>query len=207
MNPKDLSAHASRILLCAKSHLAPGVFDEALEFIRVYAGKNSSFYAHLSKVNPLSASPYREEQVIETLEAFIRYVESGLLGGISVKRQAQVDVVSDFLAQADTLLDTKDVHPAAPTMIIGASLEEFLRNWVDEMDLTIEGKPGIDAYSKALRADELIDKQDYKDITAWAGLRNHAAHGEWDKVNDRERIVIMFEGVNLFMRKYGGESI
>ena len=45
--------------------------------------------------------------------------------------------------------------------------------------------------------------QDIKDITAWAGLRNDAAHGEWEEVKDRSKISLMLEGVNLFMRKYG----
>jgi hypothetical protein len=54
-----------------------------------------------------------------------------------------------------------------------------------------------------LLAAELITKQDMKDITAWGGLRNHAAHGEWTEVSDRQRASLMLDGVNLFMRKYG----
>lgn len=130
-------------------------------------------------------------------------MEHGLLEGVSIERQAQIDVVSDFLEQAQNLLNADDVHPAAPTMIIGAALEEFLRNLVEEADLNIQGKPSIDSYAKALRGEELITKQDMKDITSWAGLRNHAAHGEWDEVSDKRRIKGMLESVNLFMRKYG----
>jgi hypothetical protein len=116
----------------------------------------------------------------------------------------QTDVVSDFLDQATTLLNTKEVHPAAPTMIVGAALEEFLRNWVEEAGLSLQGKkPSIDAYAKTLREGDKITKQDLKDITSWAGLRNHAAHGEWNEVGDKNRIGLMLEGVNLFMRKYG----
>jgi hypothetical protein len=48
----------------------------------------------------------------------------------------------------------------------------------------------------------LISKQDAKDILSWGGLRNHAAHGEWDQVSDKQRVQLMLEGVNLFMRKY-----
>ena len=64
--------------------------------------------------------------------------------------------------------------------------------------------PGIDAYSKVLRTADLISKQDAKDIVSWAGVRNHGAHGEWEKVNDRDRIKLMLEGVNLFMRQRQG---
>ena len=39
-------------------------------------------------------------------------------------------------------------------------------------------------------------------ITSWGGVRNHAAHGEWDEVSNRDRIKLMLEGVNLFMRQH-----
>ena len=64
-------------------------------------------------------------------------------------------------------------------------------------------KPTLDSWAKALRSKELISKQDIKDITAWGGLRNHAAHGHWDKVEDKRTTSLMFQGVNLFMRKHG----
>jgi len=151
-----------------------------------------------------AGSDWIREVIIGNLDAFIGYVESGLLEGISIERKAQIDVVSDFLEQAHVLLDSNDVHPAAPTVIVGAALEEFLRHWIEETDLDLRGeKPSLDSYKNVLRKAELITKQDSKDITAWAGLRNHAAHGEWDEVSDRNRITIMLEGVNLFMRKYG----
>ena len=106
------------------------------------------------------------------------------------------------------MLDSKEVHPAAPAVIIGAALEEFLRNWIEEAGLSLrEKRPSLDSYAKVLREEDLITKQDIKDITSWSGLRNHAAHGEWEEVNDRNRISVMLEGVNLFMRKYGEHNI
>ncbi|NJC97401.1 MAG: hypothetical protein C3F07_10120 [Anaerolineales bacterium] len=130
-----------------------------------------------------------------------------MLDGITMERRAQIDVVSDFLSQAERLLSTKNVHPAAPTVIIGASLEEFLRNWIEEVGLSLGNKKlSLDAYATILREAELIAKQDIKDITSWSGLRNHAAHGEWGEVQDKQRINLMLEGVNLFMRKYGGRN-
>ena len=113
-----------------------------------------------------------------------------------------------FLSQASNLLSSNDVHPAAPTVFIGASLEEFLRNWIEEADINLGGKkPSLESYSNLLREAELITKQDAKDITSWGGLRNYAAHGEWEEVKDRQRINLMLEGVNLFMRKYGERNI
>jgi hypothetical protein len=171
--------------------------------MRVYAGEKSSFYKQLSEIKQAMPETRMQDRVKDVLNAFIRYIENGLLEGVSIQRRAQLDVVSDFLSQAEKLLSSKEVHAAAPAVLIGASLEEFLRNWIEESGLSLGGKkPSLESYSTTLREAELITKQDVKDITSWGGLRNHAAHGEWDEVKDKHRISLMLEGVNLFMRKY-----
>jgi hypothetical protein len=138
------------------------------------------------------------------LAGFVRYLEAGLHEGITPTRQAQIDTVSDFLDQARILLEQQRVHPAAPAVLIGASLEEFLRTWLESANIKLENKkPSLDSYSQLLRENDLITKQDAKDISSWGGLRNHAAHGEWGEVADRKRISIMLESVGLFMRTYG----
>jgi hypothetical protein len=208
MDAEELIKHARRIIDSGKKNTAPGVLAEAMEFLRVYAGEKSAFLKHLNHVEQTWADDYIMEYVVSNLEAFIRYVENGLLEGVSIERKAQIGVVSDFLNQANTLLSSKEVHAAAPTVIIGAALEEFLRNWIEEAGLSLGGKkPSLDSYATTLREADLITKQDVKDITSWSGLRNHAAHGEWGEVIDKNRISIMLEGVNLFMRKYGEHSI
>ncbi len=204
MEASDLIEQAKRIITSGRGRNSSGILAEASEFLRVYAGEKSSFLKTLNKVDQSYGENHTVNSVAAVLEGFIRYVENDLLEGISIERQAQVDVVSDFLEQASTLLSSKGVHPAALTVIIGAALEEFLRTWVEEEDISLQGrKPSLDSYAKSLRESELISKQDLKDITSWGGLRNHAAHGEWDEVDDKKRVSLMLEGVNLFMRKYG----
>jgi len=201
MNAQDLILQAKRIR--DNSHGLQALA-EAREFLRVYAGEKCSFVKQLNEVR-LTWRPFTiDEHVRPALDAFINYVENGLLQGVSIEREARNDVVSDFLAQAQDLLASPKVHPAAPTVIIGAALEEYLRNWVEEASLPLGNKkPSIETYSTTLREADLLSKQDVKDITSWGGLRNHAAHGEWEEVADRNRISLMLEGVNLFMRKAG----
>jgi hypothetical protein len=205
MKPEDLITQTKRILTSDSN--GSSMLAEAKEFLRVYAGEKSAFYKQLTAANQNLHSSHLKPIVVDVLNAFIRYVENGLLEGLSIQRKAQLDVVSDILSQAERLLSTNGVHPAAPTVLIGASLEEFLRNWFEEAGLNLGNKkPSLEAYATALREAELITKQDIKDITSWGGLRNHAAHGEWDEVQDKQRINLMFEGTNLFMRKYGERS-
>lgn len=201
MDASELIEQAKRITNSGAE--GTSMLPEAQEFLRVYAGERSAFFKQLNEVNPNWDSNIVKSDVIKVLRGFIRFVEHGLLKGISIERKAQTDVVSDFLEQAQTLLDSTEVHPAAPTVVIGAALEEFLRNWIEEAGIDLGGqKPSLDSYKNVLREAELITKQDAKDITAWGGLRNHAAHGEWEEVSDKTRVSLMLEGVNLFMRKY-----
>lgn len=175
---------------------------QILEFIRVYIGHQSPFYAEAVVANESNAAG-RFDQLVGILDGLIYYLESGLEMGISLERQAQIDVVSDFQEQAATLLNTKGVHPAAAAVLTGAALEEFLRNWIEAEVDSFDGKKNIQSYAQALRKEDMITKQDVKDITSWSGIRNDAAHGHWEAVADRNKIQIMLQGVNLFMRKYG----
>ena len=209
MNSDELIKHATRMIKTGWSQgSGPGRLAEAVEFLRIYAGEKSRFYQQLSSIEPTMEEQYLIQYITSNLEGFVRFVQNDLHSGVTVERKAQIDVVSDILEQAHNLLETRGVHPAAPTVIIGAALEEFLRNWIEEQGIDLGNKkPTLDSYSKLLRENDLITKQDSKDITSWAGLRNHAAHGEWNEVNDKKRISLMLEGVNFFMRKYSTTGI
>jgi hypothetical protein len=203
MERAELITHLRRLIGGIHANRDPiSIYAEALEFLRNYAGPQSSYVKTLERYDPRRMGS-ADEATRQLLESFLKYVEAGLHADVSPERRAQLDVVSDFLEMANALLNTKGVHPAAPAMIIGATLEEFLRTWVEAQNLSMGNRnPGLEAYSQVLREADLITKQDGKDITAWAGVRNHAAHGEWDEVSDKNRIALMFEGVNLFLRKY-----
>lgn len=180
-----------------------GIYARVYDFLIKFSGANSSFINQISSAMPGDKSR-AGEYLSEILRSFIAHLQDGLVGGLSPKRQAEIDVTSDFLEQAQGLLRSNKVHPAAPTILIGASLEEFLRNWVEDKGLSLGAKkPSLDSYATTLRAEELISKQDIKDISSWGGMRNHAAHGEWEALGGTARVSLMLEGVNLFMRKYG----
>ena len=177
---------------------------ESKEFIRRFVGEESDFYKKLN--NPIRDWNEYERRMKNVMASFIKFLENGLLSKLSYEREIQIETVSDFLDQAHVLLTNKKIHPAAPAVIIGAALEEFLRNWLEDLGKDLETmKKSIDAYSQELRKLDFINKQDSKDILSWAGTRNDAAHGNFEEVNDRNRIKLMLEGVNLFIRKHTPE--
>lgn len=181
-----------------------GIKAQIAEFLCQTAGPKSAFVTLAQ--NASGSTEHMADTLFSALENFKSFIESGLHNALSPQRQAQLDVVSDFLEQAQHLLNGKGVHPAAPIVLIGATLEEFLRVWVEGASLPLgQRKPSLESYGQVLLIENLITKQDMKDITAWAGLRNHAAHGEWSEVADKQRAAIMLEGVNLFLRRYASQ--
>lgn len=180
-----------------------GAWTEATQFIYDFGGRESQFAKQIELTDPMTHNTtWVYEHTENAINALIRYLENGLHRSISPERQAQLDVVSDFLDQANSLLKNNKIHPAAPIVIIGAALEEFLRNWVEDENLIADtSRATIDTYAKLLKENEFLTKQDIKDITSWAGIRNDAAHGKWEEVNDKKRVKLMLEGVNHFMRK------
>ena len=95
------------------------------------------------------------------LQSLKDYVQNDLHRTMTYEREIQLETVSDYLEQAERLLNDNKVHPAAAAVIIGASLEEFLRNWLEETGFDISSiKNGIDAYAKELKILEKINKQD-----------------------------------------------
>lgn len=178
-----------------------GLSAEIKNLISASSGKNNPFYEAVEKVKVTAHFPM--EQLYSILDAFLRTVENDLISNVSYERKLKIEVVNDYLLQAEELLEKNDFHPATVAFLIGASLEEFLRNWIIEQTIDLEGqKPSIDTYAKALRKNVKIDKQELKEITVWAGIRNNAAHGSWELVENRDKIRIMLAGVNLFIKKY-----
>jgi len=173
---------------------------ELLNLIQAYAGKGNSFYEATEKVKITAI--LSDDYLNSIITSFIRSVEQDVISKVSFERKIKIEVVNDYLTQAEELIEQEDFHPAVSAVLIGASLEEFLRNWVIEQNLDYGQKASIDSYAKALRSKDLITKQDYKEITAWGGHRNNAAHGKWELVADREKISMMLAGVNIFIKQY-----
>lgn len=207
MRPEQVVARAREIAGNCGRGRGMAALTEGRQLVRQSMGERNSYFEQLQELNSGWNDDFLCERLRPLMESFALAVESGWLGGPTLRRQAELEVVSDILEQAEQLLRDEAVHPAGPAMIVGAALEEFLRTWIEDEALSIGSqKPGMNSYAGALRAAERISKQDVKDITAWAGTRNSAAHGQWDEVGDPARVRLMLEGVNLFMRKHGDRN-
>jgi hypothetical protein len=209
MNRDELISHGKRIATQISDNLK-GSYKEmnkgklqAIEFLRTFSGPTSTYFRKAAEDVHDGREPTNSAfRVATCLEAFIEYVEAGLHKAVTPEREAELELMSDYLSQAQNFLEDKKIHAAAAVMVIGATLEEFLRTWFEKEALTLEGKRGLKTYADALKKADMISRQESRDIENWGGRRNHAAHGEWGQVEDRREIRIMLDGVKLFLQKH-----
>jgi hypothetical protein len=109
---------------------------------------------------------------------------------------------SDFLDMAHHLISNG--YKDAAAVISGSVLEQHLRKICDKNNIAISAgdKPKkADGLNAELAGAGAISKLDQKQITAWLGLRNHAAHGEYEKYSIEE-VRIMSQGIMNFMSQH-----
>jgi len=213
MEPKELITKISEIekLLPSdgtkwSSYSCQSFFITTIQFVKNYIGQDTEFYKNLEGTyqdKSHNAEAKRAWVAKEVLNSVKDYLNLSLEVNRTEKYNLKVDVISDFMLQAIKLVNDKSFHPAAAAILMGATLEEFLKKLSEEKSIDLENvNKTIDPIAKKLYEKEIITKQDLKDITSWAGIRNDATHGNFEEVNDRKRISNAIEGLNLFMRKY-----
>lgn len=203
MNKEELKSNVVRIKsdLRKKNQEILPIYYETLQLFRDFLKEGNAFKDAIVEPDNGNISDVRNG-LLTALKAFERYLDNDLFGALSPEREIKVSVFKDYLFQANDMINENKYHPAAAVVLAGASLEEFLRDWCMAENISISGTGNLEKYKSGLLRNGLITKQDGKDITSWAGLRNSAAHGVWADVNNRVKISLMVDGINLFIRKY-----
>jgi hypothetical protein len=170
----------------------------AIEFLRRYAG-GSVWIERAEQVHQYRLPAGAAKAISEILIGWADQAEAGIipipaLAAMEVRAVASTDIMD----QVRVLNSDKTVHPAAPIVLAGGALETALRGAVEEKGLTLSEKPSISAYARLLYKNNLLGKQDLKDVEQLAGMRNDAAHGDFDALS-RERSGLMEQQVNLFL--------
>lgn len=137
---------------------------------------------------------------VGALEALRADYDAGTLEALPELIHAEL--FGDFLEMADHLLESH--YKDAAAVLAGSTLEGHLRQLAEKM-----GLPASDQQGQPLKADRLnseltkagaYEKTDQKAITAWLGLRNNAAHGEYDKFESGQ-VGLLIAGVRDFIRR------
>ena len=138
---------------------------------------------------------------IEKITGALVGIKSDYEGGYFADLRSNIrsEVEADFLGQALRLLEEKLKDSAA--MLIGAVLEDILRQLCQKHK--IHDGDGIEKMNIPLRTAGVYGLPQQQQVTAWAAIRNKAAHGRFSEYTIEE-IRLMHQGVSEFIIKYLG---
>lgn len=115
------------------------------------------------------------------------------------------ELFADFLDMSQHLLDEGFKDAAA--VVAGSSLEAHLRKLCQMADIDTEEKSATGTRQKRaerlnsdLTAANVYTKLDQKNVTAWLGIRNKAAHGEYDQYQ-AEQVALLIASIRNFITR------
>ena len=119
----------------------------------------------------------------------------------TVTELLHAEIFGDFLDMAQHLLDEGYKDPAA--VLVGGVLEEHLRKLCGKHGIsTLNGtRPKkADTMNAELAAAPAYSKIDQKNVTAWLGLRNDAAYGNYGEYKP-EQVALLVQSVRDFVTR------
>ena len=170
----------------------------ALGLIRLVFGEDSPHHQILEEgIGQIrSLGPY-DEYLYVTFGAFSGAKEDYEGGHLSRVRSLVVaEAGDDVLEQAEDLLSNGYKDPAC--ILARVSLELALKDLCDREHI---GHDKRDKMNAELARAELYNKSMQKQITAWAGKGNDAAHGNWDQYTNDD-VKDMIGGVRRFIAEH-----
>lgn len=113
-----------------------------------------------------------------------------------MKSLVKAEVLDDTTEQAQELLNSGYKDPAC--VVAGISLEVAIKEIATRHGLALAK---LDKMNADLCKAGVYNVAKQKQITAWADLRNKAAHGDWKEYNAAD-VQDMLSGVKRFMADY-----
>jgi len=180
------------------------ILTSLLTTIQRFSPPNSPFFLNSQKI-----SDKLPDQDIRKLCSYIEGL-AGILLSLrdayqndylkTIEELVHAEIFDDFLERAEYLLHSNFKDPAA--VIIGGVLEEHIRKMCLKSGLPINNDKGfpknIDLLNSDLEKQGSYNKLQQKQITAWLGIRNSAAHGKTTEYTQNQ-VENMLNGIRDFI--------
>ena len=170
----------------------------ALALIRMVFGEGSPsfkvFEGGAANASPRHAFPKNKRACYGAFRAAKDDYESGHLS--TLRSLVVAEVGDDVLEQAHDLLTSGYKDPSC--ILARVSLELALRDLCDRGGI-VHAK--LDKMNADLAKAGAYNKSMQKQVTAWAGRGNDAAHGDWDQYTGDD-VKDMIDGVRRFIAEY-----
>jgi len=177
----------------------------AIATIERISGNNSIYFRQAEAV--LKKYGTDNQYNIPTLAGILDALKNDLSKGYlaNIIELIHAELFSDFLEMAEYLL--QEGYKDASAVIVGSSLEAHLRQLCNKYDIPIEkeSEKGVrakkaDELNIELAKKEVYSKLDQKNVTAWLGLRNNAAHGKYEEYS-KEQVALSISSIREFINR------
>jgi hypothetical protein len=152
---------------------------------------------------PMEDKPYAKDEELREgkLKGIVEALREDYAAGRmqSFKELVHADLFSDFLEMAEYFLEEGHKDPAA--VMAGGVLEEHLRKLSAKNKITLPPMPKLDTMNSDLKKAGAYGMNEHKQVTAWAGLRNDAAHAKYSSYTIGE-VKQMVAGIRDFLSRH-----
>lgn len=204
-NYKDLSGKSkSNDLSDLGLKVALNLITRSTAAIERASGRESAYSRLIQEILSRKTHDYEKLiMVIGIVESLITDIQAGYLS--SASELIHGEIFSDFLEMSEHLLE--EGYKDAAAVIAGSALEAQLRQLCvkNNIPIEIDTSKGIqpkkaDSMNSDLGNAGAISKLDQKNVIAWLGLRNKAAHGKYSEYV-KEQVALMIAGIRDFIAR------
>ena len=180
-----------------------GVRSSGLSFIEKVFGKEQTYYLEFD-----NSSSDEYDYNAERSLAILREVREEIADGwvVSLESLISATIFTDFIEMADHLLAQGYRIPAAVTA--GSALEAHLKILAQNNNISVSVAKGgkstpkkADLINAELVKASVYSKLEQKLVTSWLGIRNEAAHGNYNGFSD-DQTKDMISGVTSFISQF-----
>jgi len=161
-------------------------------------GEKSVHFTEFSALFTKGVTYSPVKQGIGILSAAKEDYQGGYLAGI--RKLVNAEIMGSLLDQAQELLDAGYLGSAA--VLAGCILEDHIKKICVEKEIELPDNPKLDYMNSQLAKIEYYNKLTQKQVTAWAEIRNSAAHGNWESFKDND-VKDMIKWVSRFIENGG----
>jgi HEPN domain-containing protein len=174
----------------------------ALSLIRRVFG-DKSIHSELFDVEFSNARDGYEDDAPAKAIGILRAALDDYRGGylLNLRSELRAEVGDDILEEAKELLKAGKKDLAC--IVAGVALELAIKDLCLRHSVAFDHRSKLDALNTELRKSGVYNESLRKQISAWAALRNHAAHGEWTEYAEPE-VHALIEGVGHLIGRFLG---
>ena len=170
---------------------------QALACLRQVFGPADTYTKSFESQAGSRARGLYRNQGLGILRAAAEDLERGYLQ--TVEQMAAAEVFSNFIDQADHLLQSGYHVPAAS--LAGAVLEDGLRSLAERNDIAVKVRDDLSALNNKLGEKGTYNRLRQQQVNYWAKVRNAADHGRFDEVTKND-VTDLVKGVQAFLAEY-----